>query len=280
MHISEINIFPIKSLKGIAVSSAAIESWGLRLDRRWVLTDADGTFLTQREMPAMATIRIGFRGDGIQASVEHGTSLDIDPLTEGERTSVQVWQSSSVAIGYDADVNEWFSDVLKAHVRLFYMPDDGGRPVNMRFNRGSEVVSFADGYPLMALGEASLAELNSRLDTPLPMNRFRPNLVISGSDAFAEDDWLKIKVGEATFRSTKPCERCVITTVDQDRGEFDGKDPLQTLATYRQAKMVMPERFEALGVSGNGVLFGQNLIAETPGAIIRLGDEVSVVEMD
>ena len=198
-------------------------------------------------------------------------------------------------------MNEWFSDVLGTACQLVFMPDDARRSVNPRFDNGEEIVSFADGYPLMLLGLATLDDLNMRLkansvelpprhrsgDTPpkqggelyepLPMNRFRPNLVVSGSAAFAEDDWERIRIGDAVFRSTKPCERCVITTVEQSRGEFDGKEPLRTLASYRMAKNAIPERYESLGVPPTAVLFGQNLIAETPGASIHVGYEVEVV---
>ena len=149
--------------------------------------------------------------------------------------------------------------------------------MNQRFDLGQDIVSFADGYPLMALGEATLADLNSRLDTKLPMNRFRPNIVVSGSDAFAEDNWTCIRIGDAVFRSTKPCERCVITTVEQTTGEFSGKEPLKTLASYRMAKTVIPDRFASLGVGENAVLFGQNLIAESVGAMIRLGDQIEIL---
>jgi len=152
--------------------------------------------------------------------------------------------------------------------------------VNPRFDRGDEVVSFADGYPLMVLSEATLADLNSRLSEPLPMNRFRPNLVVSGAGAFAEDEWKQIRIGDAVFRSTKPSERCVITTVDQAKGEFAGKEPLKTFAAYRMAKDVMPERHESLGIGPNAVLFGQNLIAENARQTIKVGDEVEIIDRD
>lgn len=278
MHISEINIYPIKSLKGISVTSAVVENRGLRLDRRWLLVDADGNFMTQRESPHMATVSVCFKGDGVEVSAAGFPPLSIVPPAEGERVTATVWDSDSEAIAHDQRSNEWFSDVLGQDVKLLYMPDDAGRPISERFNKGGEIVSFADGYPLLVIGEASLADLNSRLDAPLPMNRFRPNIVVSGSAAFAEDDWAEMRVGEAVFRSTKPCARCVITTVDQAKGDFDGKEPLKTLASYRMAKDVIPDRFAAFGMSETAVLFGQNLIAESPGAEIRVGDPVEVVK--
>ena len=287
MHISEINVYPIKSLKGISVDSAVVEERGLRYDRRWMLTTPEGMFFTQREFPKMATIAVEVRENGLLVLAENTTGILI-PF-EPDRTRKQevvIWQSTCPGDVYSDGVNEWFSQVLGTKCQLVYMPDDSRRRVNQRFDRGEDIVSFADGYPLMVLGGASLEDLNRRLleraDTsvrvPLPMNRFRPNLVVSGSGSYAEDDWKRIRIGEAEFRSTKPCERCVMTTVEQAKGEFDGKEPLKTLASYRMAKDVMPERYESLGVGPNAVLFGQNLIAETAGATVKVGDEVVIID--
>lgn len=287
MHISEINIYPIKSLKGISVDSALVEPRGLQYDRRWMLTDKDGKFMTQREFPRMAAMSVWIEDDGSGLGVAAERFGDVfvpfEPDT-GNKYQVTIWQSVCEGEVYGAALNEWFSDVLGTACQLVYMPDDTRRSVNPRFDRAHDIVSFADGYPLMVLSEASLADLNTRITNadegvrdPLPMNRFRPNIVVSGSEAYSEDDWSKISIGDAVFRGTKPCERCVITTVNQSRGEFDGKDPLKTFATYRLAKDVMPERLESLGVTPNAVLFGQNLIADSAGATIRVGDEVKIV---
>ncbi len=288
MHISEINIYPIKSLKGISLKSALVEERGLQYDRRWMLTTRDGMFFTQREFPKMATITTEVTSDGLQV-----TSDGIDPMTipfepdRGERGRVTVWQSVCDAEIYHGEISEWFSDVLGTNCQLVFMPDNSRRAVNPRFDKGDDVVSFADGYPLLAIGEASLADLNERLEekrqagmlaAPVPMNRFRPNLVVADSDAFAEDGWKRVRVGEAVFRSTKPCARCVMTTVEQSSGEFAGKEPLKTLASYRMAKDIMPDRYESLGVNPNDVLFGQNLIPENPGAVVNVGDEIEVIE--
>ncbi|HRI03695.1 MAG TPA: MOSC domain-containing protein [Pyrinomonadaceae bacterium] len=278
MKISEINIYPIKSLKGISVKSALVEERGLQFDRRWMLTDREGMFLTQREFPKMATIAVAVESGQLKVESDgHGVmNVPFEP-DMGERGRVTVWNSVCEAEIYNGQVSEWFSDVLGTNCQLVYMPETSRRGVNPRFNLGDEVVSFADGYPLMVIGEGSLADLNSRLEEPLPMNRFRPNLVVSDIEAFAEDNWQKIRIGEAEFRSTKSCERCVITTVEQSSGEFAGKEPLKTLATYRMAKDIVPDRYEALGVGANAVLFGQNLITETPGATINVGDEIVVL---
>lgn len=285
MHISEINIYPVKSLKGISVESAMVEERGLEHDRRWMITDTDGKFLTQREFPRMALLNVWIEDGGIGVGADGFGEAFVPRLPETRnRQMVTIWNSVCEGEVHSPVLNEWFSDVLETECQIVYMPDDSWRNVNPRFDRGNEVVSFADGYPLMVLGEASLADLNGRLANgqpavqPLPMDRFRPNLVISESEAFAEDDWKVIEIGRARFRSTKPCERCVITTIDQSTGEFTGKEPLKTLASYRMAKDVMPERLEALGVGETAVLFGQNLIAESVGATISVGDRVEVIE--
>ena len=280
MHISEINIYPIKSLKGISLDSAVVEERGLQYDRRWMLTTPEGMFFTQREFPRMATLSVWIEEDGSGLGVAADRFGDVfvpsQPDT-GDKQQVTIWQSVCEGEVYGGALNEWFSDVIGTNCQLVYMPDQTRRSVNKRFDHGDDVVSFADGYPLMVLSEATLADLNSRLDDPLPMNRFRPNLVVSGSSAFAEDAWDKVRIGEAVFRSTKPCERCVMTTVDQSIGEFTGKEPLKTLASYRMAKDVMPDRYESLGVGANAVLFGQNLIAESVGATVSVGDAVQVM---
>jgi hypothetical protein len=278
MHISEINIYPIKSLKGISLETAHVEERGLQYDRRWMLTDAGGMFMTQREFPRMATISVWLEDDGLGVAADRfgDVFIPFKPDT-GNKQQVTIWQSVCEGAIYGGALNEWFSDVLGTSCQLVYMPDDSRRSVNPRFDRGDEVVSFADGYPLMLLGEASLADLNSRLNEPLPMNRFRPNLVVSDSDAFAEDNWKTVRVGDARFRSTKPCERCVITTIEQSNGEVAGKEPLRTLASFRMAKTVMPNEYEMLGVNATAVLFGQNLIAETVGTTVSVGDPVEVL---
>ena len=290
MLVSEINIYPIKSLKGISLESSPVEKRGLRFDRRWMLTDRDGMFFTQREVPKMAAIAVRLDSGKLIVESESAGTLNIpfEP-DRAMRQKVVVWQSEVAGDVYTGEVSEWFSDVLGRNCQLLLMPESSERHVSEKFDRGDDIVSFADGYPLMMLGEGSLAEVNERLHDkyrneeygaklPLPMNRFRPNLVVQGSDPFEEDNWSKIRVGEAIFWVVKPCARCVMTTVDQARGEFDGKEPLKTIASFRQAKDVFPGTFESLGQTANAVLFGENLIPESPGSTIRVGDDVEVLE--
>lgn len=291
MKISEINIYPVKSLKGVPLDESFVQKRGLRLDRRWMLTDLDGMFFTQRETPKMAIVSIAANGDGLIASAEGFEPISIPTEPDsGERIRVTVWDSVVDAVGYRGAVSEWFSDVLERNCRLVLMPDSTERHVSAKFDSGDDVVSFADGYPLLLIGEGSLAELNERLydrykeeefgeKLPLPMNRFRPNVVVEGSERFAEDRWARIKVGEAIFRVVKPCARCVITTVDPSRGVFDGKEPLKMLSSFRAARVAFPTTFESFGHSPAAALFGENLIPENPGAVVRVGDEVEVLEL-
>lgn len=288
MQISEINIYPIKSLKGISLESSPVEKRGLRYDRRWMLTDRDGMFFTQRETPKMATVNVRVNGNGLTASADGFEPVNIPHEPDrGERQRVVVWQSDVDAIAYRGLVSEWFSDVLERSCQLVLMPDSSKRHVSPQFDTGNDIVSFADGYPLLVIGEGSLDEVNKRLEETykdadrnvrVPMNRFRPNLVVQGSEPFEEDRWAKIRVGEAIFRVAKPCARCVMTTVDQARGEFDGKEPLKMIASFRQAKDVFPDSYEKLGQTANAVLFGENLIPENPGSVVALGDYVEVLE--
>lgn len=297
MNISEINIYPIKSLKGITLNEAVVEKRGLRFDRRWMLTDPDGMFFTQREVPKMATI--GVRVDDGQLTVDSENAGSIPIPFEpdrGHRQDVIVWRSEVAGLVYNGEVSEWFSDALGKKCQLVRMPDSFERHVNEKFDNGNDIVSFADGYPLLLIGEASLGNLNNRIaenaerdqiredvgEPPavrrLPMNRFRPNVVVSGSGPFEEDNWARVKIGDAIFRVAKPCARCVLTTVDQSTGAFDGKEPLRTFATFRKAHQVHPDKYEAYGQPANAVLFGENLIPENPGGVIAIGNAVEVLE--
>jgi len=205
-------------------------------------------------------------------------TLPIEPLSDGPRVATQVWSRSGDAIPYDSRTNAWFSDVLGMEVELRYMPEDASRDVKYVSSEATDRLGFADAYPLLLTNEASMADLNSRMEVKLPMNRFRPNIVVSGAEAWAEDRWARIRVGDAVFRVAKPSDRCVMTTVDQALGVNTGKDPLKTLATFRIAKDVFPDRYEAWQLPPNSVLFGENLIPDTPGVTLRVGDVVEVLE--
>ncbi len=270
MRVSEINIYPIKSLGGVELNDSIIEPRGLALDRRWMLVDQDGSFLTQRAFPQMATLGVSIGSDGLHVTA-NGESIAVPFETSSyNEIDVSVWQSRCSAQVYDDSINRWFSQALQTNCQLVFMPEETRRLVNPVYavRQDEDVVSFADGYPILLIGQNSLSDLNGKLEKPVSMNRFRPNLVVAGCDAFAEDTWKQIKIGQSVFHIVKPCERCVITTIDQATGEFDGKDPLKTLASYRLVKKESEQK----------ILFGQNLIAGGFGGTIRVGDQIEVIE--
>ena len=176
----------------------------------------------------------------------------------GQRSRVVIWNDECDAFLFEDAINKWLQETLNMDCRLVYMPDDSSRYVDNKYAMQNETVSFADGYPVLIIGETSLQDLNNKLDVPVPMNRFRPNFVFSGGDAFEEDSWNEIKIGEAIFNGVKLCGRCVITTIDQDSGHAS-KEPLRTLSQYRTVE--------------NSVYFGQNLVVSTPGTV-KLNDEI------
>ena len=266
MFISEINVFPVKSLSGISVEKASVEERGLQFDRRWLLVNDKNEFLTQREFPQMATIGVKVTDDHLIVSSENAQMKIAFKPTDENKTSVKIWQSRVRANIYENEINEWFSEALRTNCRLVLMPEDSKRRVNPLYavRKFQDIVSFADGYPFLLIGEDSLKDLNEKLANPVQMDRFRPNFVVSASAAFAEDNWKKIKIGETVFHVVKPCGRCVITTIDQENGAIDGKEPLKTLAAYRNKK--------------GKVLFGQYLIAENVGGTVRVGDKVEIIE--
>ena len=266
MRVSELNIYPIKSLKGIRVDDAKVEAEGFRLDRRWMLVDENNKFLTQREFPVMARIEVSQRRDSLEVSF-NGSSVKVPFAVSGDGRPkrVKIWQSSVRAEFYSEEIDGWFSETLGSRCRLAAMTRVSSRLVNPFYavRRFKDTVSFADGYPFLLIGRASLDDLNSRLENPVPMNRFRPNIVVEGSDAFAEDGWKKVRIGPTVFHVVKPCGRCVITTIDQTEGDKTGVEPLRTLASYRTQK--------------GKANFGQNLIAENTGERVRVGDALEVI---
>jgi uncharacterized protein len=260
-----LNVYPIKSCAGVSLNVAELGPRGIVHDRSFMLVNRKGKFITQREQPRMALIRPAISSDGtltVQAPDMPVVAIPGDP--DGPRYEVTVWKYTGMAVDQGNDLAEWFSTFLGVACRLVMFPDDVVRKVNPKYaRREQDQVGFADGYPFLLISEASLSDLNTRLEQPLPMNRFRPNIVVRGTEPYAEDTWRTIRIGEVTFDIVKPCARCVITTTDQHTAER-GKDPLKTLAAYRLA-------------TTNGVMFGQNLIHAQTG-LIRLGDPVEIVK--
>lgn len=260
--LSQIYIYPVKSLGGIVLTELPVEARGLMHDRRWMLVDADNRFLTQREYPRLALVSPTVGEKGLTLAAPGMTALCVPLVTAGKTETVRVWRSVCEAVSVGEEAAKWFTRYLGRPARLMFMPDETRRAVNPDYGKPDDIVSFADGYPLLLLGEATVQDLNARLDNPVPMDRFRPNLVVADSAPYAEDGWKRIAVGSAVFRVVKPCDRCVMTTIDQATAAR-GVEPLHTLAQYR--------------TSGGKVLFGQYLIAEGTGAA-RLGDTVTVLD--
>jgi uncharacterized protein YcbX len=263
MRLSALYIHPVKSLAGIAVDSFRLTDRGPEHDRRWMLVDHSGRFLTQRVHPRMALLTTAIQGDRLVISdrrhPDEGVEVPIRP-TVGEELRVGIWEDECEAIHPSPEASEGLSKRLGVPVRLVYMPDGSRRPVDPDFARQGEITSFSDGYPLLIIGQSSLDDLNERLDSPVAMERFRPNLVFSGGAPYAEDGLRRFTIAGIRFHGVKPCARCVLTTVDPLTAET-GSEPLRTLSTYRTL--------------GGKVLFGMNLLHEGDG-VLRVGDALAI----
>lgn len=259
-HVSAIFIYPVKSCRGVSLPRAAVVARGLDGDRRWMVVGADDRFVTQREEPRLALVDVSLDGEALRLAAPGVGSVRVPRRgDQGPRRTVRVWRHQAAAVEH-AEGSDWFSAYLGAPHRLVYMPDDHQRAVNPEKAGRGHIVGFADGYPLLLIGQSSLDDLNARLAQPVEMRRFRPNLVVEGASPFAEDQWRALRIGEVPFRGVKPCDRCVVTTVDPETG-VRGTEPLRTLATYRKR--------------GGKVLFGMNLVHDGLGAL-AVGDPVAV----
>lgn len=270
MRLTSLHRYPLKSARVEDLDHAVVEPWGLVGDRRWMVVDPEGDFISAREARRLLAVDARLTDTGLSLSAPGMEPLEVLRPDGFSQVPVQLWKSEFTAA--DApEASVWLSVVLGHPARLVYLDDPRRRPIKAVHARPDDSVTFADGYPLLVATEASLAALNEAIAEggadPVAMSRFRPNLVVAGGDAWSEDDWRLVRVGEATFRAVKGCARCVITTLEADRatGEIaHGKEPLRTLARTR--------RF------GGKAWFGVNLIPDSPGAVVRVGDEVEVLE--
>jgi uncharacterized protein YcbX len=257
--ISELYIYPVKSLGGIPVRSAKVMQKGLEHDRRWMLIDEENVFLTQRIHNHMALFRMGVGDKGFRVSFK-GEQLDIPFTSQGDPIRARIWNDEVTVQEVSASHSEWFSKNIGIRCKLVTFPEENTRPVDPQYRIADDQVSLADAYPLMIIGQSTLDDLNQRLKNPVPTNRFRPSVVFTGGDPFDEDNWGRFSMGESTFAGVKTCKRCVLITVDQETG-IKGTEPLATLSTYR--------RWD------NGVHFGQNVIPTKLGQI-AIGDDIIV----
>ena len=265
-RVSALYCYSIKSCKGHALQGAHIDSRGIVGDRSMMIVDANNEFLTQRELPRLALIEPVVHDDGktITLCAPGMDELTLTPSNDGRNVKARVWKSICDAVDQGNDAALWLQDFLAQPVRLVRMADDFRRALNPQFARSErDTTGFADGYPFLLVSQASLDELNARLVTqgamPVPMNRFRPNIVVEGCAPFAEDGWHNFRINGIDFAGVKLCPRCPIPTIDQDRGEVTGREPIKTLATFRTINQQ--------------VMFGQNIIAANTG-LLRVGDGV------
>jgi len=261
LEVQDIFIYPIKSLGGIRLSEALVEEKGFQHDRRWMLVDEQGLFISQRDHPQLALLSVELCENDLTVFVrtEKTNSINIPlELANGPEILVTIWDDQVLAKVVDPEIGRWFSDYLGIEVNLVVMPESSHRKVDQRYAVHGESVSFADGMPYLLIGQESLNDLNSRLERPVPMDRFRPNIVFSGGSPFLEDSLREIKIGEVEFQIVKPCARCIMTTVDQETGK-KGKEPLKTLSGYRTLN--------------SKVYFGQNVVALRTGKV-KIGDPI------
>lgn len=247
-YLSQIYIYPIKSLGGIRLEQSKLTPRGLQYDRRFMLTTPEGKFFTQRKIAQMAIMRLAIEGENLkiwhQNQPNDVLTIPLQPTDFQKQQKVQIWRDTCVGSVMEASINQWFSNKLNTDCQLVYMADDSIRPIDPDWRKEGEKVSFADGYPFLVLSQAAMDNLNQKMEDPVPIDRFRPNLVISGALPHEEDKWKYFKIGAATFRGVKPCARCGIPNINQQTATIE-KEPNRTLATYR--------RFE-----GNKIYFGMN----------------------
>ena len=262
MKLHALYVHPIKSCAAIAVAAARLTARGLTHDRRWMVVDEAGRFLTQRVLARMALVRLSLHAETIEARFHDHAPLALPSLfSDGPRIDIAVWSHRGPAVRHEAG-SAWFTRVLERPAQLVCMPDDIVRPVDFSAAQAGDQVSFADGFPLLVTNTASLEDLNARSDFASDMRRFRPNLVVAGAPAWAEDDWRRLRVGGVSVRIATACARCNIPGLDPDSGE-PTKEPLRTLATFRKRD--------------REVYFGVNAIPDAAGELC-VGDEVEVVE--
>jgi len=267
LTLTEIWIYPVKSLGGIRMRSAKVLQKGLEFDRRWMLVDSDGVFMTQRIHPRMALFKLAMNGDQFVITYEDNTRkhvalsavrLNGSRVDSGKQMTARIWNDEVSVVEVDRAISEWFSRQLEFECRLVSFPEVNPRAVDPAFGVNNENVSLADAYPFLIIGQSSLDDLNRKLDSAVPMNRFRPNFVFTGGQPYEEDRWTNFRIGDNRFLGVKPCARCALPTINQDTAE-KGTEPLYTLSTYRK--------------NGSKVFFGQNLLAVDHSIVVE-GDPV------
>lgn len=261
IKVTELYVYPLKSAAANRVEKAKIDEFGLQNDRRWMLVDSQGGFLSQRQLPQMCLISVSVDENGLRIKLP-GESAFIATVDRQLKTKVQVWGDYCQAYDCGDEAANLISGFLATSCRLVYFPDDEIRQVDLDYAKSGDKTGFSDGFPLLLIAQESLDDLNSRLQQPVSMTRFRPNIVVSGVDAFAEDNWKIIEIGGITMRVVKPCSRCSIPSVNPLTGKRT-VEPVKTLRSYR--------------MRDGKVYFGQNLIADKTG-MLETGMDVKIIK--
>lgn len=259
--LSAIYVYPVKSLAGFSVEDWQVNETGLQFDRKWMIVDSAGRFLSQRNLPRMALVKTRIQESDLILSAASKPDLRIGLTDTGsELISCTIWNDQCSARSVSVEADAWLSEFLQQPCRLVYQPDEQIRAVDPRFANAGDRTAFSDGFPFLVVSENSLAALNQAMSLNLPMQRFRPNLVVSGCAAYAEDSWREIRIGSIEFRLPKPCSRCAVPTIDPETAEI-GKEPLATLNRLRKWQ--------------NKVYFGQNALHDQVGRL-AVGDQITV----
>ncbi len=262
LKVTAINIYPVKGLPAISLNTSKVLAAGLEFDRRWMLVDENGIFISQRNTPLLSQFTIEQNDSGFLIgfpTLDKNLQIPLD--STGNSIRVKVWDDEFLASHFSENADNWFSQILEINCRLVCMLGNVVRPIEANYNSGNDQVSFADGFPFLMIGEESLKDLNQKLEFPILMDRFRPNIVFAGGIPFYEDEIAAFSVGSNQFVAVKPCARCQVTTINQQNGIMEN-EPLKTLSTYRKIN--------------NKIMFGQNVIPKNINGIISIGDELIV----
>ena len=257
--VTNLVIYPVKGVSAVSMNACQVFNRGLEHDRRFLIVDHNNRLVTQREHAALATMKAVVSPQALNLSHSGKSTNVLTPSADDTRVIVQIWDDETDAVDCGDEVAAWLSEILGEPMRLAYMDQCARRQAGRASNPGDEV-SFADAYPVMVANEASLADLNTKLEQPVPMNRFRPNVIVNGFEPWAEDHWTSLQIGDVKFRAVSNCGRCLVTTIDQATGEKTGSEPLRTLATFRTIDQK--------------VVMGRYVIPESYG-IVQVGDKVT-----
>lgn len=262
LQLTQLWVYPIKSLQGISLQESEVDHLGLKWDRRWMIVDEENECITQRNHPFLNQFKTTFTSNGLQVvnqSNDESISFRLDEHSEVKRL-VKIWDDECLCYEVSQKTSQWFTRQLGVKCHFVFFPNEEKRLVNKKHVLSNELTSLTDGYPYLIISEGSMNDLNSKLDKPISVQRFRPNFVYNNQTQFHEDKLKEFSIGDVVFKAVKPCDRCIVTTIDLTSSK-PGKEPLKTLSTYRKVN--------------NKILFGQNLI-KLKGNRVKVGDLIDL----